>query len=222
MTFLAGCADGATSAGVFDPYGADQVDPVPYDVIRFGTYPQGAKEPEPIEWLVLEERGSKALLLAKRALDCKPYDNERRDTTWEECTLREWLNTEFLSRAFTQHELARVVEARIVNADNELFGTEGGEDTLDRVFLLSQEDAAAYFEGGKCSELVCYPTDYAVENGAYVSDENGGCGWWLRSPGFGPSCAASVGPVGYVNDLGDYVDFDDYLAVRPALWVSDL
>lgn len=224
MALLTGCTGGITSPVVFDPYGADQVYSASSGVVRFGTYPQGTEEPEPIEWLVLEERDSKMLLLAKRALDCKPYNNEYGDVTWESCTLREWLNSEFLSRAFTKRELTHVVEARIVNADNEEYGTDGGAETLDRVFLLSLEDVETYFGVGDwetSDELACFATDYAVENGAWVDDENGGCRWWLRSPGNDPSNAACVYPDGNVNSVGSNVDLD-FIAVRPALWVSNL
>lgn len=127
IALLTGCTESVDfSSTAFDPYGADQVYPALSDIVRFGTYPQGAEEPEPIEWLVLEERDSKTLLLAKRALDYKSYDNEGGDVTWESCTLRSWLNSDFLSQAFTKRELECVVETRIVNADNEKCGTDGG------------------------------------------------------------------------------------------------
>lgn len=234
IALLTGCTESVDSSSTaFDPYGADQVYPALSDIVRFGTYPQGAEEPEPIEWLVLEERDSKTLLLAKRALDYKSYDNEGGDVTWESCTLRSWLNSDFLSQAFTKRELECVVETRIVNADNEKCGTDGGVDTLDRVFLLSTEDVEMYFGVGfvefgvgsieipeSSDDLVCFPTDYAFENGTYVDDKNKGCCWWLRSPGASPSDAAYVS-----RDSVSYGGFNvgnDRIAVRPALWVSDL
>ncbi|MBP5312109.1 MAG: toll/interleukin-1 receptor domain-containing protein, partial [Clostridia bacterium] len=52
-------------------------------VVEFGSYPQTADgKVKPIEWLVLESYGSKAMLLRKYALDNKPYHEKRRSITW--------------------------------------------------------------------------------------------------------------------------------------------
>lgn len=69
----------------------------PFETVEFGSYPQTADNPTPIEWLVLDEKGHRKLLLAKYALDCKAYNDEQEDTTWEACTLRAWLNSEFFN-----------------------------------------------------------------------------------------------------------------------------
>lgn len=222
--------EGADSFAIKGVASVETIDPrdysraYPFETVEFGSYPQATDNPTPVEWLVLDEKGSRKLLLAKYALDCKPYNDEQEDTTWEACTLRVWLDTEFFEQAFTEEEQARVAEVRLANEDDPDYETEGGPETYDRVFLLGLAEVEEYFgvEGGETSnDLICYPTDYAVEKGAYMNNENGGCYWWLRSPGFLPSNAAYVVSDGYVNSFGDYVHHD-YIAVRPALWVSDL
>ena len=47
------------------------------------------------EWLVLEERDGKQLLLMKEVLDVRQYHNTLEQVDWEHCSLRAWLNGSF-------------------------------------------------------------------------------------------------------------------------------
>lgn len=176
--------------------------------IKFGRYPQASKnENAPIEWLVLENAGSKALLISKYALDCQQYHTSRIFGTWKTCTLRKWLNGTFISNAFSHEEQAMILSTTTESAD-----------TKDRVFLLSRHEAWEYF--GSDSTRQCQGTAYCYAQGAYKTG-NGNCKWWLRSPVYS-------GWTAYVYDgsLEDYngkysccVDCD-VIAVRPALWIN--
>ena len=113
---------------------------------------------------------------------------------------------------------------RLPNDDNVWYGTSGGEITEDRVFLLSLEEIERYFgvePASSSEELICYPTQHAVVGGALVDEDTDGCPWWLRSPGRGSGSAAYVFCDGYVGAYGFWVNSNN-LAVRPALWVSNL
>ncbi len=221
---------GAVACGVdaiveterFDSRNDDR--PQPFETLLFGNYPQSTSEPEPIEWLVLEEKGEKKLLLAKNALDRRLYNDKDKNITWENCTLRSWLNSDFLTQAFSMDEQSSIIEVYLKNEDNELFGTEGGNDTYDKVFLLSLADVEKHFgvgAGEKSSDLICCPTDRSLDMGAYLDEETGGCIWWLRSTGLVSSDAANVLTYGSVSSSGSWV-VTPYVAVRPALWVSNL
>lgn len=176
--------------------------------IKFGRYPQASKnENALIEWLVLKNDGSKALLISKYALDCQQYHTSRIFGTWKTCTLRKWLNGTFISNAFSHEEQAMILSTTTESAD-----------TKDRVFLLSRDEAWEYFSSDSTRQ--CQGTAYCYAQGAYKTG-NGNCKWWLRSPG-------SSGYTAYVYDgsLRDYygehsccVDNDD-IAVRPALWIN--
>ena len=75
------------------------------DIIKFGNYfINDDKNKEPIEWRVLEVSNNKALLVTKDAIDGKPYNTEWEDITWEQCSLRQWLNNEFINQAFSKKE----------------------------------------------------------------------------------------------------------------------
>jgi len=188
--------------------------------IIFGVYEQDnntANGKEEIEWLVLEVNDGKALVISKYALDCKQYNTSRTTVTWETCSLRKWLNNDFINAVFSAEEKAMIPTVTVSADKNPEYSTKPGNATQDQVFLLSITEANKYFSVDR--EKWCEPTDYAVANGAYVSSSNGNCWWWLRSPGYGQDRAASVFSDGDVDEYGDNVNYDDG-AVRPALWID--
>lgn len=171
---------------------------------------------EAISWRVLDVEGARALLLADRAVDGAPYNEELAGVTWSACTLRRWLNGPFLQGAFSAAERARIAEAQVANDDNPVYGTPGGPDTRDRVFCLSIGEVRRYLadDGAR----VCRPTRHARSNGAW-KDGSRPCRWWLRSPGRNSDDAAIVGSDGYVFGSGVHV-LDGDVGVRPALWLN--
>ena len=153
------------------------------DYVFFGEYEQDnntANGKEDIEWLVLEVKDGKALVISKYALDCKQYNTSYMDVTWETCTLRKWLNNDFINAAFSAEEKAMIPTVTVSADKNPAFSTNPGNVTQDQLFLLSITEANKYFSSDSARR--CKPTDYAVANGAWESD-NGNCWWWLRSPG---------------------------------------
>ena len=195
-----------------------------WDCIYFGNYYQSnSSTKEPIKWRVLSVNGSDAFLLADQNLDAKPYNEEYTDVTWATCTLRTWLNDTFLNTAFTSAEQAAIKNTSVVNDDNPYHGTEGGENTTDKVYLLSIAEVSntAYgFNGDfqtSSETREAKNTAYAKECGALESE--GGCWWWLRSPGLHSEGASSVYYYGRGNTIGYHV-YDDSKAVRPALHLN--
>ncbi|MDO4492442.1 MAG: DUF6273 domain-containing protein [Clostridia bacterium] len=206
--------------------------------VFFGTYEQDnnqANGAEPIEWIVLDVQGDKSLLISKYGLDAKPYNEERTQVTWEGCTLRKWLNGKFLTEAFTGKEQSAVL---VTEVDNERWqgypgwDTDGGNDTRDKVFLLSVAEASKYFDveyfkNSGANENVkarVQPTAYAMAQGTwtlteYMTAEGAEAGWWwMRSPGGNPYSAASVRPDGSLDYYRVYIGSG---CVRPALWIDN-
>lgn len=205
------------------------------EYVFFGSYEQDndlANGKEDIEWLVVEKKENKILLLSKYALDSKPYNETNVGITWETCTLRAWLNSTFLNDAFNAEE-QRVVADSSVQADkNYKFGTSGGKNTIDKVFLLSRSDLIQlkYFidnghkgmidpyEPLSWSCYVCQGTAYCYAQGA-EKNEKGNCCWWVRTPGDVQNSAVAIYYDGKVFEDGIfcYIAHD---AVRPAIWVN--
>ncbi len=193
-----------------------------WDCIYFGNYYQSnSSTKEPIKWRVLSVNGNDAFLLADQNLDAKPYNEKFTDVTWATCTLRTWLNDAFLNTAFTSAEQVAIKNTTVVNDDNPYYDIEGGENTTDKVYLLSIAEASntAYgFNGEFRTESETREaknTAYAKECGAWTS-RNGY--WWLRSPSYYSRSASSVNNYGYGTDNGTDVDYDN--AVRPALHLN--
>ena len=184
-------------------------------IVKLGSY-----KGSPISWIMLEERDGKALLLSRYALDAIPYTNSSKKTTWEQCTLRSWLNNDFLSEAL-EVERYRICTTRVSTDVYPAYHTKVVRDTDDKIFLLSKEEVKKYFSNDY--EKRCYPTEYAKTTTLWVlKDEDacgyyGTCSWWLRSPvNYGKS-AAGVGQGGHVDA---YTINSDNVAVRPALWIN--
>ena len=182
--------------------------------ITFGRCEQG-EGPKEIEWLVLENDGERATLISRYALDCKPYNTNYTDVTWEKCSLREWLNNEFLNTVFNGEELARLETATIAADANPDYPADSGNATRDRVFLPSIVEANGYFAGNK--RRICHPTEYAVSQGAQKND--GACGWWLRSRGERGDSAAWIDITGNVSCSGLSVNYEK-LSVRPMVVIK--
>lgn len=180
---------------------------------------------EMIEWLVLDydEDEGKALLLSRYLIDIKPF-NETYETgkicTWEECTLRTWLNEDFYSSAFNKSEQKIILRSDVRNHDNNDFGIGGGNDTKDRIFLLSEGEAKI---GGYFNDI--------NERKATLLDGTQKR-WYLRSQGmvvmwhhkdyYNIAYVDNDGKNGYGEgfDTSNVRNSSDLYAVRPALWIS--
>lgn len=58
-----------------------------------------------MKWRVLNITCTQALLLIDRMPDTYPFHDNDEDTTWSQSDLRQWLNSVFLTRAFSDAEL---------------------------------------------------------------------------------------------------------------------
>ena len=211
-----------------DLAGLDAVYNGDYYTFTFGNYPQGANgEVQPIEWRVLTVENGKALVISEKLLDYVKYNEENTSTTWENCTLRKWMNNTFISEAFNTSERAKIVTVSNQNPDNPYYNSSGGNTTQDKIFALSIAEVEKYF----LSDVVDYsspdrignPTDYSkkhrdngpLDDGVSITDN----WWWLRSPGEKTNFVAVVDGAGFVNPSGFKVT-DGHFAVRPAFWLN--
>ncbi len=190
------------------------------DTVRFGSYEQDndtSNGAEAIEWLVLDKQDGKLLLLSKNALECKKYNEESVKVTWETCTLRDWLNSTFYTTAFSTVEQERIETTKVRNEDNtKYWRTRGGNDTEDKVFLLSIREAKSYFDSfsARCTKV----TAYAKAQGASANNEGNGW-WWLRSPGISGRNAAFINITSSYVVSGSRIDREGG-SVRPAFWLN--
>ena len=191
------------------------------DIITFGNYEQDNKTAngkEEIEWKVLEkDQNGKMLLISRYALDCRHYHSKNEKVTWETSDIRSWLNNDFYNTAFTKSQRAKIKTTTLENRDNADYNTDGGNDTKDKVFLLSIDEAKAYLPS--TVERVCIATKYAESQGSQLESLTRSCRWWLRSPGSTLYTASFVKVDGFILQLGTPVSVEKR-SVRPAMWVD--
>lgn len=191
------------------------------DIITFGNYEQDNKTAngkEEIEWKVLEkDENGKMFLISRYALDCRHYHSSVEQVTWETSDIRSWLNNDFYNTAFTKSERAKIKTTTLENRDNADYNTDGGNDTKDKVFLLSIDEAKAYLPS--TVERVCIATKYAESQGSQLESLTRSCRWWLRSPGSTLYNASFVKVDGFILQLGTPVSVEKR-SVRPAMWVE--
>ncbi len=175
-----------------------------WDCVWFGSYWQedtngdgkadknDAKQP--VKWRVLSVDGDDAFLLADKSLDCQRYHDTEKDVTWETCTIRSWLNgygaeanqegkdysrDNFLDNAFTPAEQSAIWTTYVPNNnDNAHYPTEGGNDTWDKVYLLSLAEVMNPVYGFSPNDLKedenrrAKNTEYAKGQGAWTNPYN--------------------------------------------------
>lgn len=185
------------------------------------TVTMGNYEGEDIEWIVLDNNENGVFLVTKYAVEASLLDTRNEHTgsiTWENCTTRNWLNEDFYDSVFTPEEKEIIQVTHVVTPDNPAFGTPGGNDTDDRLFLLSDEEANLYFATQDLRRAL--PSERAVNNGVIIDDNGSYCNWWLRTPGSTDGVSnAFVDGYGTVIEVGNCSTTETY-GIRPAMWLS--
>jgi len=185
--------------------------------ITFGAYEQDndtSNGKEDIEWLVLARDKNKALLISRYALDVQPYSQHITEVPWENSFMRKWLNDAFLNEAFSSEEQNSIITSTVTADENPLHKLSQGNDTEDKVFLLSAAEAYEYFETD--SARVCEMTDYCYAQSPNLTRLPG---WWLRSLN-AAHVAAVIDPFkGNVQIGGDYVTAISP-NIRPSIWID--
>lgn len=167
---------------------------------------------EPIKWRVIKCENGEALLLSDIVLDKQKYNKRLKKVTWEKSTLRKWLNKKFMNRAFSSSEQEAIRTTKVINEDNYYYKTDGGNDTLDKIYLLSLSETDEEKEYGFTDS---YGMTIKYSNYADLDDYQY---WWLRTPGEKNISAAAVDMFGEAYVGGGESDME--LGIRPVLHLN--
>jgi len=200
-----------------------------HEIIKFGGY----------DWLVLDKRDDKALILSENVIEHRKFHETWSDITWEDCDLRAYLNNDFYN-GFNDEDKTRIIETRVINNGNPWVDYISENNTDDYIFLLNIEEVVKYF--GDSGQLINKQPGNDVlkenlgtikglsDNERYINDQynsnriaydiDGYTSWWyLRSPAFS-IITAVVDNDGYIEIIGNSVNLNtDWGGVRPAVWV---
>jgi len=197
-------------------------------IIPFGNY----------QWLILDIQDGKALIISKDVIENRAYNAVCEDITWENCALREYLNSSFLQKLTAGPKVIEqqnaIAQTRIINNGNLWYNSNGGNDTTDKIFLLSLDEADKYFgdSGDYKNKKRKYFKDDKFspdDNGNFITNihdtERIAClnnenSWWLlRSPGNDNKTTAIVDFNGSICVDGANVSYN-ISSIRPALWLN--
>jgi len=177
-------------------------------------------------WRVLDVQNDKMLIMSEQVIKRSAYNEQWLEVTWENCTLRNYLNGDFYNN-FSYADKKRIVEVKNKNSANPWFLSFGGNDTSDKVFLLSIEEVIKYFGdsgqlGNKILDNEAWIMDRYSSERIATDSEGEVCWWWLRSPGNGNYRAADAGGVdGHIRINGLGVN-NNFGGVRPSLWINSI
>ena len=160
------------------------------DVVTFGSY-----RGRGMKWIVLLSEEGRAVLVSQYLLPCdvvdRMYNNVHLDVSWEDCSLRRWLNNVLCNELFNEQEMGVVV----------------GDCNGDSLSLLSVEDARGF--------IGSFPNGLAA---SYEGSSVNASAWWLRSTGNNPACAMYVDGNGVVVENGMAVNYT--FGIRPMVVVE--
>ena len=183
-----------------------------------------------IQWIILKDLGDSYLLVSRELLDAKPMMDAYGQGTWEESTLRDWLNGtddyarggekfveswNFFDRAFSEEERAALRSVTNVTADNAMFGTPGGNTTTDLVYTFSAEELNDAF--GTISKQAA-TTPYAAKRGVVAEYKTRLGSWWIRSSGMN-TYFQGIDRKGDLSE-GGFASNDKTIGVRPVITVA--
>ena len=163
------------------------------DEIYFGT-----QNGQRIWWRVLKVGNHMAFIISSNNLNSMQFHNKLEPISWTNCTLRQWLNNEFIQYYFTPAEQARILPCNLSNDNNFQYNPPASALTTDKVFLLSWNEANRLLAKNATKENISW--------------------WWLRSPSRIPNVAAEVCNIGL--GLAERHNVNSNYGVRPALWIK--
>ena len=196
------------------------------DKILFGDF----------EWRILDLQDNRVLIITEYIIEQRSYHDFYKEITWADCSLRKYLNAEFYNK-FNDYEKSRICEVTNKNTDNQWYGTKGGEDTKDKIFLLSMEEIVCKYFGdssdklynpGKNQRYWFERKDINNPNRtAYLNDNKEQIWWWwTRTPGRVGIKAVYIHGDGNIgiqgNNIlkGNVADGKCTGGVRPVLWLK--
>ncbi|MBR2788981.1 MAG: hypothetical protein IKD94_07435 [Erysipelotrichaceae bacterium] len=177
---------------------------------------------EPLRWRIIEINDDEIMLICDKLPDCAPYNRVSEAVNWQDSYLRKFLNDEFYDHAFSEKEKEAIIEKQIENNPNRSYGTDCGNTTSDKVFVLSGEEV---YQDIRATRHGFYPytgvddpakrfkpTMYAMTRGTWYSPVEAYRGngfWFMRTNGYSESSVTYICDMGYIYEHGTDVSCAD-------------
>ena len=191
----------------------------PGQKVKFGSYEQDGDTSNGKEELVwwaasVNAEARQALLISYYIIDFKPFNDTLTDVTWENCSMRKWLNGSFLNSSFSAKEKKQMLAVKVENYNNPQDGTNCGKDTYDKVFLLSYDEVVRFYPDSSTRVISTTPYAQTKVSSSVVS-------WWVRTSGMGGnSYAMGYMTSRFANTWGTFEVNDSSVGVVPVILIS--
>ena len=225
------------------------------DFICLGQYEQdpSTQGKEPIYWRVLDKSDGKILVIAENLIETKAFNEDTNadnvnDVTWENSSLRKFLNEDFINNNFSEDEVKKIVTTSNPNSSsNQVLSNywrfdkapysdmssqnhADGNTTEDKVFLLSVDEVLKYFPnenetGDDKSEYPFNIIKTSDDRTAYVT-KAATQGYFDYETGEGAWITRTLSDpnnrVVYITGKGQFFNFytNAPMFIRPAMWIS--
>ena len=174
-----------------------------FDTVKFGNY----KGYGPTEWVVLEKRDNKVLLLSKYIIKYYRYNADGSKCDYNSSSICEVANSQFINETFNYDE--RQIMDKV----------DGHE-----IFLLNEELIYKHFsEKGKiangklrtkCINIKHFPTEYEdIYSTTEIKNE-----YWIDENGSNNNLKKYINTDGNIEEYGDLPDRK--LGFRPLMWID--
>ena len=199
------------------------------DTVTFGTYEQNnnySDGNENIEWVVIDKQEDKIMVVSKYIIAEQPFNTTNEGhISWENCTLRKWLNNDFLNEAFSGAEKNLITDTTVFSTEYPVVGAT--YSTTDKIFLLSENErnmlsSVDALKGIVTESVIALFSDAANSDVANINPSNFEPLWWLRTTWEDAvDCQASVVyGASYDEHEHDTCNVEESAGVRPAMWIS--
>ena len=189
------------------------------DIVKIGK--AGIVSQTDVTWCVLDKVDNKMLVISEMILYTDEYDgNSLYANDWSYTGgTSEWASSD-LCKALQKHtgdltsrnnyfnseETKMILDTYIHTPDNPKYGTSAGPDTVNKLFLLSIDEAEKYFSSDE-------------DRIAMILGSTTNGSWWLRSPGATSYSVAYVSKDGSIPYQG-IRPMKNGIGVRPAMWID--
>ena len=201
-----------------------------YKKINFGK-----QNNKPISWYIILDDGTHQILFSEKVLDVKLYNDTNKKTAWENTSLFDYLNSDFINEYFSTEERKMI---SFVNDNNGALATLPTTDNLIDLYGTLNYIIDGFYGNKKFfapnKNILAYPSENAINNDIDPYDNktfseyerkevderyeyaNGAVPYWLLNQN-------DAGFVSYVTSTG-YIDFTEadtgYIGIRPIIRIK--
>ena len=180
------------------------------DIIKFGKLNE-----EDMYWRILAIEGQELVLLSEFITEYAPYHNQKKVTTWEKCTLRDYLNNEFYEKCFNADEKNKICVAHNIDIINKKVQPEETSYTEDKVYILNYEECKLYISDKNARRSLDF-INFERNGKFYIS------WWWLRTVTDNKKCVDVVmnNSIGRCGTSNGGIEVNKFCGIRPVIRVQ--